>query len=93
MCGLYPDQTLIHRNSIRIREHLPDVETLAQLFRKSGSIADRVGKIYHYSVPGGIGTPDTTTPPRGTTPSTRGAATRTTSRISSPYDRATSARP
>jgi N-sulfoglucosamine sulfohydrolase len=73
MCGLYPDQTLIHRNSIRIREHLPDVQTLAQMFRKSGSIADRVGKIYHYSVPGGIGTPghddpaswDYTVNPRG----------------------------
>jgi iduronate 2-sulfatase len=73
MCGLYPDQTLIHRNSIRIRQHLPDVETLAQMFRKSGSIADRVGKIFHYSVPGGIGTPghddpaswDYTVNPRG----------------------------
>ncbi len=39
MCGLYPDQTLIHRNSIRIREHLPDVQTLAQTFREGGYVA------------------------------------------------------
>ena len=56
MCGLYPDQTLIHRNSIRIREHLPDVQTLAQTFREGGYVAVRVGKIFHYGVPGAIGT-------------------------------------
>ncbi len=56
MCGLYPDQTLIHKNSIRIREHLPDVETMAQMFRQGGYVAVRVGKIFHYGVPGAIGT-------------------------------------
>jgi choline-sulfatase len=56
MCGLYPDQTLIHRNSIRIREHLPNVRTLAQTFREQGYVAVRVGKIFHYGVPGAIGT-------------------------------------
>ncbi len=56
MAGLYPDQTLIHRNAIRIRERLPEVETLSQMFRHNGYKATRVGKIYHYNVPRDIGT-------------------------------------
>lgn len=56
MTGLYPDQTLVRRNSIYIREHLPDVLTLPQLFRQHGYMATRVGKIYHYQVPKHIGT-------------------------------------
>ena len=56
MTGLYPDQTLIRSNSIRIRERLPDVVSFSQLFRKHGYTADRVGKIYHYGVPTAIGT-------------------------------------
>ena len=55
MTGLYPDQTLIHRNAIRIRQRLPDVLTLSQLFRRHGYTAARVGKIYHYNVPMDIG--------------------------------------
>ena len=56
MAGLYPDQTLIHRNAIYLREHLPDVKTLSQLFRDAGYFATRIGKIYHYNVPKHIGT-------------------------------------
>lgn len=56
MSGLYPDQTLIHRNAIYIREHLPDVKTLSQMFRDNGYFATRIGKIYHYNVPKNIGT-------------------------------------
>lgn len=56
MTGLYPDQTLIHRNAIYIREHVPNVQTMAQMFRRHGYVATRVGKIYHYSVPSHIGT-------------------------------------
>ncbi len=56
MTGLYPDQTLVRRNSVYIREHLPDVVTLPQLFRQHGYMATRVGKIYHYQVPMHIGT-------------------------------------
>jgi arylsulfatase A-like enzyme len=56
MCGLYPDQTLIHRNAIRIRERLPEAETMSQMFRTGGYTAVRVGKIYHYNVPADIGT-------------------------------------
>ncbi|MDF1811906.1 MAG: sulfatase [Verrucomicrobiales bacterium] len=56
MTGLYPDQTLIHRNAIYIREHLPNVKTMSQLFRDEGYFATRIGKIYHYNVPKHIGT-------------------------------------
>lgn len=55
MTGMYPDQTLIHRNAIRIREHLPDVQSMSQLFRNNGYKATRIGKIYHYNVPADIG--------------------------------------
>ncbi len=56
MTGLYPDQTLIQRNAIYIREHLPNVNTMSQMFRDAGYFATRIGKIYHYNVPKHIGT-------------------------------------
>jgi len=56
MAGLYPDQTLIHRNAVYLREHLPTVKTMSQLFRDAGYFATRIGKIYHYNVPRNIGT-------------------------------------
>lgn len=56
MSGLYPDQTSIVRNAIRIRERLPEVTTLSQMFRNNGYEATRIGKIYHYNVPADIGT-------------------------------------
>ncbi|RMG32598.1 MAG: DUF4976 domain-containing protein [Planctomycetota bacterium] len=56
MTGLYPDQTLIHRNAIYVREHVPNVLTLPQAFRRAGYFATRIGKIYHYNVPKHIGT-------------------------------------
>lgn len=56
MTGLYPDQTLVRRNAIYIREHLPNVKTMSQMFRDNGYFATRIGKIYHYNVPKHIGT-------------------------------------
>lgn len=56
MTGLYPDQTHIQRNSIHLRETLPNVQSLSQLFRRNGYFATRIGKIYHYNVPKHIGT-------------------------------------
>ncbi|MBP34536.1 MAG: iduronate-2-sulfatase [Roseibacillus sp.] len=56
MAGMYPDQTLIRRNAIYLREHLPDTKTLSQMFRDHGYFATRIGKIYHYNVPKNIGT-------------------------------------
>ncbi len=56
LSGLYPDQTLIHRNAIYLREHVPNVLTLPQAFRDAGHFATRIGKLYHYNVPKHIGT-------------------------------------
>jgi len=56
MAGMYPDQTLIHRNAIYLREHVPNVRTMSQMFRDAGHFATRIGKIYHYNVPKNIGT-------------------------------------
>ncbi len=56
MAGMYPDQTLVKRNAIYIREHVPNVQTMSQMFRNAGYFATRVGKIYHYNVPKHIGT-------------------------------------
>jgi len=55
MTGMYPDQTLIHRNAVLIRKHLPDVVTMSQHFKNNGYFATRIGKIYHYNVPADIG--------------------------------------
>ena len=56
MTGLYPDQTLIRRNAVYLREHLPNVTSMSQHFRQHGYFATRIGKIYHYNVPKNIGT-------------------------------------
>ncbi len=56
MTGLYPDQTLIHRNALYLRTHVPNVTTMSQLFRNNGYFATRIGKIFHYGVPRHIGT-------------------------------------
>lgn len=56
MTGLGPDTTRIHGNQNYVRDTLPDVVTLGQLFRKNGYYSARVGKIYHYGNPGMIGT-------------------------------------
>ncbi|QDT13187.1 sulfatase [Planctomycetes bacterium K23_9] len=56
MTGLYCDQTLVRRNGIYIREHLPNVNTLSQMYRDAGYFATRIGKMYHYNVPKHIGT-------------------------------------
>jgi choline-sulfatase len=56
MTGLYPAQTRVLRNAVYVREHLPDVRTLSQVFMEAGYFATRIGKIYHYNVPNHIGT-------------------------------------
>ena len=56
MTGCYPDQTQMRRNPLYLRDHLPNVQTMAQMFRNAGYVSTRIGKIFHYGVPAQIGT-------------------------------------
>ncbi|MEX0331163.1 MAG: sulfatase [Puniceicoccaceae bacterium] len=56
MTGLYPDQNGVTRLRRMFRRYVPDAVTLSQHFMNNGYAVARVGKIYHYDNPGGIGT-------------------------------------
>lgn len=51
MTGLYPYTNGMLGNRGNLRENLPDVVTLSQLFRENGYHAGRVSKIYHMGIP------------------------------------------
>lgn len=63
LTGLRPDSTHIFENNIAVRDKLPDVVTLPQLFRTQGWRSVRAGKMYHMDVPGSVGTNKWDDPP------------------------------
>ena len=56
LTGLYPGQTGVRQNRVLLRDALPEVTTLPQLFRQNGYKVVRIGKLFHYDNPGEIGT-------------------------------------
>lgn len=56
LTGYRPDKTGVYDLQKLFRDNIPEAITLPQLFRNNGYFSARVGKIFHYGVPGGIGT-------------------------------------
>ncbi|HEV7350341.1 sulfatase [Telluribacter sp.] len=56
LTGLRPDSARVYDLKTHFRTTVPNVVTLPQHFKNNGYFTARVGKLYHYGVPGEIGT-------------------------------------
>ncbi len=55
MTGLYPEQNGVTQLRRLFRDYVPDAVTMAQHFQHQGYASVRVGKIFHYDNPKGVG--------------------------------------
>jgi len=56
LTGLRPDSVKVFDLDTHFRQTVPDVVTLPQHFKNNGYHSARIGKIFHYNNPSGIGT-------------------------------------
>ncbi len=63
MTGRRPGTTKVNDNARHFRQADPNTVTLPQAFQNAGWQVERIGKLFHYSVPKGIGTDGHDDPP------------------------------
>ncbi len=63
LTGRRPGTTTVRDNARHFRNADPATVTLPQAFRNAGWQVERIGKLFHYSVPNGIGTSGHDDPP------------------------------